>query len=179
MANIPKPSEIWEEAHSSNRSGKDVANMLLNQENIVLCTPRNLGTRPIPNRTQSSTIDLTFSSPDLANLTTINSGPYWGSDHLPIIIQVNIESSPLPIPTIHWKFNHLKWDDWNREIESAVTSEAIALASSPQEAYTLFYSAMMDASNRLFPQLRQSKNPRNHGGTRYVRKQLKKQGKHM
>jgi endonuclease/exonuclease/phosphatase (EEP) superfamily protein YafD len=64
--------------------------LLLEHEKFILCTPKNLGRRPNPNGRESSTIDLTFSSPDLANLTITNVGPYWGSDHLPVTTRLSI-----------------------------------------------------------------------------------------
>ncbi|EFX65269.1 hypothetical protein DAPPUDRAFT_117422 [Daphnia pulex] len=71
-------SAVWEDDHQQSRCGKQIAEILLDDERITLCTPKNLGTRPNPNGKESSTIDLIFSSPDLANLTNINVGPLLG-----------------------------------------------------------------------------------------------------
>jgi hypothetical protein len=54
-------STVWEDDHQQNRCGKQIAEILLDDERITLCTPKNLGTRPNPNGKESSTIDLTFS----------------------------------------------------------------------------------------------------------------------
>ena len=43
--------------------------------------PQNLGTRPNPNGGEDSRLDLTFSTPDLADRTNINLGPYCASYH--------------------------------------------------------------------------------------------------
>lgn len=101
-------SEVWEDHHQQNRCGRDVTDLLLNDNRLILCTPKNLGTRPNPNGRHNSTIDLTLTSPDLAYRTDIHTETYWGSDHLPIIIQLNTNSPPLTSQNDHWKFNKRK-----------------------------------------------------------------------
>lgn len=144
-------SDVWEVNHQQNRCGMDVADLLLNDDRLTLNTPRNLGTRPNPNGNRSSTIDLTLSSPNLTNLIDVKTGPYWGSDHLPVIIQLHINSSPLTIQNEHWKFNIRKWDDWNQDIESTVTPETITTSSSPQQALQQFLRILNGCNIQTFP----------------------------
>jgi hypothetical protein len=152
-------SAVWEDDHQQSRCGKQIAEILLDDERITLCTPKNLGTRPNPNGKENSTIDLIFSSPDLANLTNINVGPYWGSDHLPVITSLSIGSSPIKTPNVHWKFNRNQWEEWNEDIESKTTPGILTAAETPNEAYQSLYNAIIEASDKHFKPKRINKEP--------------------
>ena len=103
-------SGMWEDGKPENNNGKIISEYLLNQPNLVLITPKNLGTRPSYNNTQNSTIDLTFTSPALGPTTTIHLGPYWSSDHLPIIININTDIPSTQQINPNWRFNEEKWE---------------------------------------------------------------------
>jgi hypothetical protein len=168
-------SAIWEDDHEQNRCGKQIAEILLDDERITLCTPKNLGTRPNPNGKESYTIDLTFSSPDLANLTNINVGLYWESDDLPVITSLSIGSSPIKTPNVHWKFNRNRWEEWNEDIESKTTPGILTAAETSNEAYQSLYNAIIEASNKHFKPKKINKEPENHGRHPSARKRKKKQ----
>ena len=55
-------------------------------------------------------------SPDITNLAYTHLGPYWSSDHLPVVIclQMNPAWNISPPPT--WRFVSNKWATWNEEI---------------------------------------------------------------
>ncbi|KZS10385.1 Uncharacterized protein APZ42_025160 [Daphnia magna] len=141
-------SDVWEVNHQQNRCGMDVADLLLNDDRLTLNTPRNLGTRPNPNGNRSSTIDLTLSSPNLTNLIDVKTGPYWGSDHLPVIIQLHINSSPLTIQNEHWKFNIQKESSkpWWTPLCKKVTKEA-------RQAYKIWRTTLLPSDKTILNRL--------------------------
>jgi hypothetical protein len=59
--------------HQSNQTGRAVANLIEENENILLTTTKSLGTRRNPTNFKLSTIDLTLMSPHLgmASLFTL------------------------------------------------------------------------------------------------------------
>ncbi|KZS21257.1 Uncharacterized protein APZ42_011851 [Daphnia magna] len=166
-------SAIWEDDNQQNRCGKQIAEILLDDTRITICTPKNLGTHPNPNGKESSTIDLTFSSPDLANLINPHVGPCWGSDHLPVITSLSISSSPIKTPNEHWKFNRNRWEEWNGDIECKTTPGILTAAETPNEAYQSFYSAIIEASNKHFKPKRINKEPKKPWWTPLCKKTTK------
>lgn len=82
----------WETRSNSNQSGYALIDMLTDTNDILLLTPRNLNTRIDPRDGKESTIDLTFTSTNFALNYEIKTGPYWGSDHLPIIFTTKTKS---------------------------------------------------------------------------------------
>ena len=76
-------SGLWEQRGTLNRAGSAVEDALAQDDNTTLSTPPNLGTRRGTGNT--STIDLTFSTRDIAPAVSITRGPLdWDSDHIPI-----------------------------------------------------------------------------------------------
>jgi hypothetical protein len=141
---------MWEDGKPENNNGKIISKYLLNQSNLILATPKNLGTRPSHNNTQNSTIDLTFTSPALGPTTTIHLGPHWSSDHLPIIININTDLPPTQLSNPNWRFNEEKWEEWNEEISKTLITNKLSNATSPESAYSLLYSSIIEASQTHF-----------------------------
>ena len=94
----PRNNKLWEEGRYENRIGKIISEYLITEPNRVLVTPKNLGICPTNSSSINSTINLTIASPVLAQLMTIHTDTYWSSDHLSVIINVNIDISPPNIP---------------------------------------------------------------------------------
>lgn len=141
---------MWEDGKPENNNGKIISKYLLNQSNLILATPKNLGTRPSHNNTQNSTIDLIFTSPALGPTTTIHLGPYWSSDHLPIIININTDLPPTQLINPNRRFNEEKWEEWNEEISKTLTTNKLSNATSPESAYSILYSSIIEASQIHF-----------------------------
>ena len=99
---------------------------------------------------RNATIDLTLCTPDLAKNTTIVTGPYWGSDHLPVIIepQLNITTNTQALPT--WKFDDSKWQEWNQDLENLLKGKNFKPNQSCETIYNNFYAALMETSNTHF-----------------------------
>ncbi|KZS01435.1 Uncharacterized protein APZ42_001911, partial [Daphnia magna] len=143
-------SPSWDDHHPQNKCGRIITDILLNEEKVTLCTPKNLGTRPNPNANRSSTIDLTFASPDIAHLLSITTGAYWGSDHTPIIIEAHINSPPIITANNYWRFSDKKWEEWNNELEKKLTEKNIMSTQETDEAYKIFYSAIIETTTKHF-----------------------------
>lgn len=92
-------SDLGEDGYPKNTSGRNVKKYNHNVSKLILATPRNLGTRPSPTDSRSATIDLTLCTPNLMNYTTIVTGPYWGSDHLPVVIELEINPTVTTTPS--------------------------------------------------------------------------------
>jgi hypothetical protein len=99
----------WESNARANKAGRSIMDALLQQQNACLITPPDFGTRVDPATGKESTIDLVFTSPLLAANSTIKKGPHLGSDHIPILINLNaqpVRSSGRPTT---WILNDKKW----------------------------------------------------------------------
>jgi exonuclease III len=141
-------SDLWEDGYPTNTSGRNVKHYIQNEDKFILTTPKNLGTRPSLNDNRSATIDLTMCTPNLALDTTIVTGPYWGSDHLPVIIELKVNATPLLPPNPTWKFKENLWQEWNIVIDTIM--KTAQSSNNAEECYNTFYDAMMCANNQLF-----------------------------
>lgn len=141
-------SPMWEDGHAQNRCGRYLADLLLDENNFALITPKNLGTRPGNPGSSPSTIDLLFATADIAPFATTYLGEYWNSDHLPAFTDINVRSSPLSRAT-RWNFRKDAWNEWN----AAISSDLDLLppdSPSPEENYHRLSSAIIDASKSFF-----------------------------
>jgi len=109
-------SDLWEDGYPTNASGRNLKQYLQNENKFILATPKSLGTRPSLTDNRNSTIDLTLCTPDLAKNTTIVTGPYWGSDHLPVVIELQINITTNTQAPLMWKFHDSKWQEWNEDL---------------------------------------------------------------
>ena len=106
-----------------NRSGRILANLLEKENNIMLATPPNLGTRQCLSTLKFTTIDLAIMSPYLAATAEFKRGLFIGSDHLPIQIQLvtkPMQSSNRP-PS--WNFSEANLENWNTSIRQTIESQ--------------------------------------------------------
>lgn len=83
--NAHHPSWNRDPNKQSNVTGKNLFE-LINQNNIILLTPKGQITRIDPKTSQETTLDLVIGSPSITHLKII-AGPHLNSDHLPIIIK--------------------------------------------------------------------------------------------
>jgi len=143
-------SGVWESGHACNQSGNVLTEILDNNDNIALTTPKDLGTRPGGPGAQPSTIDLTFMTTSLARRAKTSLGEYWSSDHLPVLIDVGVDI-PLSTPTVcRWRFNNSAWNDWNQSVKSSLaTYEFDKLRGAPL-LFHKFMSSLEEANNKYF-----------------------------
>lgn len=129
-----------------NRSGRILANLLEKENNIMLATPPNLGTRQCPSTLKFTTIDLAIMSPHLAATAELKRGPFIGSDHLPIHIQLvtkPMQSSNRP-PS--WNFSEANWENWNTSIRQTIELTDFHRTGDPSRKYQIFISALHSAN---------------------------------
>jgi exonuclease III len=88
----------WSHHSPPNRSGKSIYSALLESQHATLITPHSLGTYIHPSTNRTSTIDLMFTTADIACDASISLGPYLGSDHLPVIVTTRLSPKDPLIP---------------------------------------------------------------------------------
>ena len=131
---------------SINRSGLALHAALISATSLSLLTPPGLPTRYDSTRGGASTLDLCLGGPpfDTATFTT---GPYMGSDHVPVIIDLNVPSlSPLPPSRNRWRFTDDGWatftcavsqppDITDTQLPEAVASITTHILSAGRQAF--------------------------------------------
>ena len=112
--------DFWESAlprSRRNRSGLSLSTFLANSATFSLLTPPGLPTRTDSVSGNPSTLDLCLGNGPL--LTTITTGPYMGSDYLPIVIffpSVPTFHPPLSSRRPRWSFKKGDWGSFQKEI---------------------------------------------------------------
>lgn len=137
----------WETSCSyHNQSGRAIANLLENNEEIELATPPNLGTRQSSTTLNYSTIDLALMSPHLALNAEVVRGPFVGSDHLPIHIKINAK----PILSLDrapsWDFKYANWTTWNNTVNEIISSSEFYSIDNPESKYKILHKALISAT---------------------------------
>lgn len=89
---------------------------LINQNNILMLTPKGQITRIDPKTGKGSTIDLVLGTPELSQLE-VEAKIYGGSDHLPIIIRDINHNRETIVKEEKWKFNEEGWIKFKEEIQ--------------------------------------------------------------
>lgn len=137
----------WETSCTqTNRSGKVIANLLENNDNLQLITPPNLGTRQSSTTLKYSTIDLTIMTPTIAMTSTISKAPHIGSDHVPLHIHIDVR----PILSLgrppSWDFSKAEWTTWNNKINAEINSDNFYTTNAPSTKYDIFREAIFSAN---------------------------------
>lgn len=98
----------------NNVTGKSLVK-LINQNNIILLTPKGQITRVDPITNKESTLDLVLGSPTI-NHFEITTGPHLASDHLPIIIKEdNYQINSINLER-KWNFTEEGWQRYISEL---------------------------------------------------------------
>ena len=100
MGDFNAHHDFWEPAlprSRRNRSGLSLSSFLADSTSFSLLTPPGLPTRTDPVSGKSSTLDLCLGNGPLL-FTTVTTGPYMGSDHLPVVFTFPLVS-PHPPPS--------------------------------------------------------------------------------
>ena len=107
---------LWESRARSNVAGKAIMSTLIERPDIRLLTPKDTTTRIDPRTAKPSTIDLSFVSSSLATNFNVHVGPYLGSDHLPIFIDLDFNPQRAQCRAPKWIFKESKWATWNKKL---------------------------------------------------------------
>lgn len=143
---------LWESRGTVNTCGRSIANFLEEDCRYSLCTPIDLGTRVGSGETATtSTIDLTFVSNDLPRRDEIKLGPYWGSDHLPILFKVEVKGSAIMRQTTRrWRVRADSVTAWNDSLRTYLTNTSSQAEGNPLRLYESFKKSLERASNDHF-----------------------------
>lgn len=141
--------DLWESCPRSNKSGAAIYSSLLDNPDVTLLTPRDLPTYVNPGSGKPSTIDLTFTSPDVSLDSTVKLGPYLGSDHYPIVINLSLTPKDLQAGIPRWIFTDDKWLEWNNKIHDILRNVDFLRIRNADRLYELFYNALITASSKF------------------------------
>ena len=81
---------LWKRGARTNTAGKSVVAALIERPDLLPLTPKDAITRINPCIGRPSTKDLSFAFTSLASNFNYSIEPYLGSDHFPVIIQLNV-----------------------------------------------------------------------------------------
>ncbi|KZS06599.1 Uncharacterized protein APZ42_029899, partial [Daphnia magna] len=150
---------LWEPNGAENKAGKSIYEALINDPNACLITPPNLNTRIDPASGKSTTIDLTLTSSPLSTSATINTGPYMGSDHLPVLITLNATLYRQIGRPASWILDENKWLLWNQQIENQFCNRDFYSINVPQVVTATFIEAIDSGNILCFKKTNPSRQP--------------------
>ncbi len=137
----------WETTCSNpNQSGRAIARLLDEDNNLELVTPTNLGTRQNPTTLTFSTIDLTLMSPHLALTSDTTTVPHLSSDHLSIHIKIRTEPMISTARPPTWNFKDADWTTRNDEINRIINNSEYYTLENTEAKYLIYYNAIMEAN---------------------------------
>ncbi|KZS19750.1 Uncharacterized protein APZ42_013723 [Daphnia magna] len=135
----------------------------------------NAATQIDPGSGKPSPIDLIIASSQFALNSTINLGPYSGSDHLPIITTLNAHPTRLINKLSSRIFDKSKWPQWKSDLDCLLTANSFRDPHTPKLTFDIFQEANMASSYNNFqkppPAHTPQKNPAAHGGTTNAKQQ--------
>ena len=146
-------SQIWTSNMHTNQAGDSIESYLETNDKFSCVTPFNLKTRRNTSNitTTYSTIDLTFTTANLAESTLTYTGPLdWNSDHVPIISEIAICPTPRAPEPINWTFEDYKWVNWNEDLEINLREKNFDSLTEPAAISDAFYSSINSASQKHF-----------------------------
>ncbi|XP_045137993.1 uncharacterized protein LOC123520125 [Portunus trituberculatus] len=95
--------------HHHNTSGNALFQALLDLTHVSLLSPPGLATRFHPHTGAASVLDLFLGDPTFKD-STFRTGPYMGSDHLPLLASLpQVSPQPQPGCMPRWRLNSSGW----------------------------------------------------------------------
>ncbi|KAI9556127.1 hypothetical protein GHT06_018700 [Daphnia sinensis] len=155
---------LWETNTNINKAGRSIYEALINDTNACLITTPNLTTRIDPASGKPSTIDLTITSPTISASASIKTGPYMGSDHLPLIITLNESVLHHANRPATWKVDDDKWTQWNKCIQDFLTSQKFENITDPEAKTKIFTDGIEKGNNQCFRKTNPARQPKTHKG---------------
>ncbi|KZS04645.1 Uncharacterized protein APZ42_032370 [Daphnia magna] len=141
---------MWETNTRENKAGRSIHEALLNTHAACLITPKNMGTRIDPTKGKESTLDLTITSPEIANTANITLGPHLGSDHLPITIILNAALNRSSGRPPGWRLDERKWTEWNENLDASLKNKCFHQITNPEKAMEEFTESLEEANKKNF-----------------------------
>ena len=136
---------LWDPHIVNNQCGNALSDYLLEQPSLVLATEPGLATHTNKNG-KTSTLDLTFCSANLAHITKVKSLEDHGSDHLPVLTEVDL----IPEKLINekrprWKIQKEKWETWHGKL-----TKENEIHESTEETNEAFTNSLQEAADETF-----------------------------
>ena len=131
----------------SNKEGAKLANAIDSTNLIVL--NNGLSTRLVSPNVRKSCVDVTLASPNLSPLLDWNlSQDTLGSDHFPIIMQLQVDSADeahIIYPSQKWRLGTADWELFNRHLENHFIEQHIF--TDIDEKVTYFINSLNSAAS--------------------------------
>lgn len=146
-------SQLWTSNPHMNQAGKAIEAYLETNDKFSCTTPYNLKTRRNTNNNciSYSTIDLTFTTTNLAGSTLTYTGPEdWLSDHHPICSEIALCPIAQPATPLHWWFDTKKWGTWNSDLQLELRNKDFDIITNPAAAFEAFYTSIISVSQKHF-----------------------------
>ncbi|XP_045127731.1 uncharacterized protein LOC123514148 [Portunus trituberculatus] len=133
--------------HHHNTSGNALFQALLDLKHVSLLSPPGLATRFHPHTGAASVLDLFLGDPTFKD-STFCTGPYMGSDHLPLLASLP-QVSPQPQPGCMpcWRLNSSGWPQYVAALPSSLDTQHLPL----DEAATTIAGVLSEAGTAAFP----------------------------
>ena len=136
---------LWDDRQQANPTGRNLADILSEFENISILTPKNFPTYYNVQNNSYSTLDLTLVSANLYNVSDISIGEDLGSDHYPVILEISVN---LQIYTgkrrIKWLFDSDLWSRFTSLLPD------IKIKPSLHEKYDFLVSSILETGKKVF-----------------------------
>ncbi|KAG0724658.1 hypothetical protein GWK47_040127 [Chionoecetes opilio] len=112
MGDFKAHHRCWEPdlpLHLTNTSGRALFQLILDSPRLSLLSPPGLPTRYHPHTGATSVLDLFLGDPAFSAMT-VTTGPYMGSDHLPLLASFPaLTARPHPGCLPRWKLTPSGW----------------------------------------------------------------------
>ena len=139
-------SHLWG-ANQENERGK-IVERLIDRHNLILLND-SVHTRFDTYHQTSSLLDLSLCHPSIyMDVACEISSDRLGSDHHPIIITANTSDHPLPEKVPKWNFKKAKWDAFQDQCITEITSN---LFNDAEDKMAIFSSTLLDIAADNIP----------------------------
>ncbi|XP_045130249.1 uncharacterized protein LOC123515571 [Portunus trituberculatus] len=109
--------------HHHNTSGNALFQALLDLKHVSLLSPPGLATRFHPHTGAASVLDLFLGDPTFKD-STFCTGPYMGSDHLPLLASLpQVSPQPQPGCMPRWRLNSSGWPQYVAVLPSSLDTQ--------------------------------------------------------
>ncbi|KAF2348762.1 Endonuclease/exonuclease/phosphatase [Trinorchestia longiramus] len=138
---------MWKPTKPANTTGRNIAQMLLDDPSISLITPPSLPTYYNVYQNSFSTLDLTFVSANFQPTVAVTTEEDMGSDHYPVVTSIGVAPSTAGFrKRSTWKFGSGTWENWT----AALQQPELQGMDDLQREFTNFTSNLIEASHKVF-----------------------------
>ena len=136
---------LWDDRQNENTTGKNLADVLTDSNNISLLTPKNFPTHYYVQNNTYSTLDLILCSPNFLHISDISIGEDLDSDHYPVLLEIAIELQVYSGKRrVKWLFEEDQWCSFRSnlpKIENYISLE---------EKYNFMINSIVETGKKVF-----------------------------